>query len=95
MPFFSVSVHERAGRVDGDNALLLGDPVEGLGMAVSGKNDDIATLKGKQMTFQSLFPFVKKNESLLFEGTGRDFVVDGGTQEENAFFGVFGFGFSC
>ena len=61
---------------------------------MSGKNDDIATLKGKQMAFQSLFPFVKKNESLLFEGTGRDFVVDGGAQEENAFFGVFGFGFS-
>ena len=63
-------------------------------MAVSGKNDDIATLKGKQMAFQSLFPFVKKNESLLFEGAGRDLVVDGGAQEENAFFGVFGFGFS-
>ena len=94
LPFFPVGVHERAGRVDGDNALLLGNAVEDLRMAVSGKNDDIATLKGKQMTFQSLFPFVKKNESLLFEGTGRDFVVDGGTQEKNAFFGVFGFGFS-
>ena len=47
------------------------------------------------MAFQGLFPFVKKNESLLFEGAGRDLVVDGGAQEENAFFGVFGFGFSC
>lgn len=47
LPFFSVSVHERAGRVDGDNAFLLGDAIESLGVAVSGKNDDIATLKGK------------------------------------------------
>ena len=47
LPFFPVGVHERAGRVDGDNALLLGNAVEDLRMAVSGKNGDIATLKGK------------------------------------------------
>ena len=47
LPFFSIGVHERAGRVDGDNAFLLGDAIKSLGVAMSGKNDDIATLKGK------------------------------------------------
>ena len=71
-----VGIHERAGGIDRDDAFFLGDAIEGARVAVGRKNGNVAGAEGKKVVFKGVFLLVQEDESLFFEGLGRDLVVD-------------------